>query len=74
MDSTILGVSAVVVVVLSAILLTNYGGGKNLEKPYGLSKSEGNFKYVLTCIENKNFVAYQTSYEYWELAGPVGEC
>lgn len=72
MDRTILGMLVVAVVFI--LLLATYGEGKNLEEPYGLSKTEGNFKYVLTCIENKNFVAYQTSYEYWELAGPVGEC
>ncbi len=44
---------------------------KNSEMPKGELKQANGFNYVLVEIESKKFIAYQTSFEYWELCGPV---
>ena len=62
-------------ILIALLAVTGCGEAKNTETPYGEKKiAENGMKYVLTCLEGKKFIAYQTSYNYWHLSGPVADC
>jgi hypothetical protein len=60
---------------LGALVLTGCSIAKNTDTPQGEFKvSPSGVKYVLTCIEGKQFIATQAAYYYWQLAGPIKDC
>ena len=67
--------TAALLAVSLIFLLSACGTAKNTATPTGeIKQSSTGVKYVLTCIEGKNFIATQAAYNYWTLAGPVGVC
>jgi hypothetical protein len=58
---------------LSVLLLSACAPAKNFGSFEGiaLKTSPEGFKYKLVHIEGKTFVATQTYYDYWTLAGPI---
>lgn len=67
--------TAASVCLLVAGLSGCYDKAKNTNKPDGpLKMNEDGFTYVLTCVEGREFVATQADWQYWTLAGPLGEC
>jgi len=62
-------------IAICSVTLSGCGEAKNTDMPKGeLKRGENGMKYVLTCMEGHTFIATQSSYEYWNLSGPIGEC
>lgn len=62
-------------VLIALLAVTGCGEAKNTKTPYGEKKiAENGMKYILTCLEGKKFIAYQLSYGFWSLSGPVADC
>jgi uncharacterized protein YceK len=60
---------------LAVVILTGCGVAKNTAEPVGIvKKNEYGITYIETCIEDHNFIATQSAYNYWNFAGPLGEC
>jgi hypothetical protein len=52
----------------------NMNYGRNLSPPDGIMKKENGFEYILTCIENTQFISYQSAHGIWELTSTGKEC
>jgi len=69
-------------IVLSVMILSMLGCSIELQRytaqnstpPDGLWKTSGNFQYVVTCLENTQFISYQIEHGLWVLVPTGKEC
>lgn len=63
------------VLIAAAVALIGCSEARNLDRPGGELKHGANgMTYVLTCVEGYEFIAFQGSYNFWYLSGPLRPC
>ena len=63
------------VIILIVALWLYQSGTKNVwGLPGDIIVSHDGFKYKITCVEGKQFIAYRTCWGYWCLSGTGRDC